>query len=203
MMINTDNNGINTSRDGILPPVLKTLIDLGPLAVFYTAESYSDIFIATGFLMVACTISFAISWTLTRKISLLPILTLVFALIFGGFTLLFKDDSFIKLEVTITNAILGIFLVGGMLFNKSLLKLIFGDFAGLSQEGWNKITWRMGWFFIAIAILNEAVWRSVDTDIWVNFRVFGILGLTFAFLLSQIPLTMRHMIGESPDKTNR
>lgn len=185
-----------------MPAFVKTLVDIGPLIVFYVAESYSDIFIATGFLMVACTISFAVSWVMTRKFALLPLLTLAFALIFGGFTLLFEDDSFIKIEVTITNAVLGIFLVVGMFFNKSLLKLVFGDFADLKEEGWNKITWRMGWFFIAIATLNEIIRRSVETDIWVDFRVFGILGLTLAFLLSQIPMTMRYMAEEPPDETS-
>ncbi len=185
-----------------MPGIVKTLVDLGPLIIFYVAESYSDIFVATGFLMVACTIAFIVSWTMARKIAILPILTLVFALIFGGFTLLFEDATFIKIEVTITNALLGIFLVGGMFFQKSLLKVIFGDFAELTKEGWDKITWRMGWFFIVIAILNEIVWRSVETDLWVDFRVFGILGLTFAFLISQIPMTMRHMVDETTDDTN-
>lgn len=180
-----------------MPPILKTLVDIGPLIVFYVAESYYDIFVATGFLMVACVIAFAVSWKYTRKIALLPVLTLAFALVFGGFTLLFEDDSFIKIEVTITNALLGVFIVGGMFFGKSLLKILFGDFAPLSEEGWNKISWRMGWFFIVIAVLNEVVWRSVETDIWVDFRVFGILGLTFLFLISQIPMTMRYMEDET------
>lgn len=181
-----------------MSPIVKTLVDIGPLVIFYVTESYSDIFVATGVLMVACLIAFAISWTLSRKIALLPVLTLVFALVFGGFTLLFEDDSFIKIEVTITNALLGVFLIGGMFFKKSLLKLLFGDFAGLDETGWNIITWRMGIFFLAIALLNEFVWRSFDTDIWVDFRVFGILGLTCVFLASQIPLIMAHMEEETP-----
>lgn len=184
-----------------MPAVIKTLVDLGPLIVFYIAESYSDIFVATGILMVACTIAFIVFWTMERKIALLPVLTLAFALIFGGFTLVFEDAVFIKIEVTVTNGLLGIFLVGGMFFGKSMLKLVFGDYASLDQESWNKITWRMGWFFIAIAALNEAVWRTVSTDIWVDFRVFGILGLTFVFLISQIPMIMRHMDDETPDET--
>ena len=144
-----------------MPALVKTLVDLGPLIVFYVSESYADIFVATGFLMLACAIAFTVSWTMTRKIALLPALTLAFALVFGGATLLFEDDSFIKIEVSLTNGLLGVFLVGGMLFKKSLLKLIFGNYAGLEEEGWNKITWRMGWFFISIAVLNEIVWRSI------------------------------------------
>lgn len=182
-----------------MPPIVKTLVDIGPLIIFYVAESYSDIFTATKFLMVACLVAFAVSWHMSRKIALLPILTLVFALIFGGLTLLFDNDIFIKIEVTATNALLGIFLIGGMYFEKSLLKILFGDFANLDDEGWKKITWRMGWFFIAIAILNEIVWRSVATDLWVTFRVFGILGLTFIFLLSQGPMIMRHLEDDAPD----
>lgn len=185
-----------------MPPMVKTLVDIGPLIVFYVAESYTNIFVATGYLMVACTIAFIVSWVFSKKIALLPLLTLAFALIFGGFTLLFEDDSFIKIEVTITNALLGIFLLVGMYFEKSLLKLLFGDFASLNDEGWNKMTWRMGWFFTGIALLNEAVWRTVETDLWVDFRVFGILGLTMVFLLSQIPMTMRHMVDEPDDQSS-
>ncbi|MFK5979001.1 MAG: inner membrane-spanning protein YciB [Rhizobiaceae bacterium] len=183
-----------------MPTIVKTLVDIGPLIVFYVTESYSDIFVATGFLMVACLIAFAVSWKMTKKLALLPLLTLAFALVFGGFTLLFEDDTFIKVEVTLTNGLLGIFLLGGMYFEKSLLKILFDSFADMTEEGWNKITWRMGWFFVAIAILNEFVWRTFSTDIWVDFRVFGILGLTFAFLAIQAPTAMRHMVDESSVK---
>ncbi|MCP4074502.1 MAG: septation protein IspZ [Hyphomicrobiales bacterium] len=185
-----------------MPPIIKILVDICPLLVFYIAENYADIFVATGLLMIACAIAFTVSWSMTRKIAILPLLTLVFALVFGGFTLLFDDESFIKIEVTVTNALLGIFLLGGMVFDKSLLKMLFGEFAALNEEGWNKTTLRMGWFFIAIAFTNEIVWRSLDTDIWVKFRVFGILGLTFCFLASQIPMIMRHLEEETVDDSD-
>ncbi len=180
--------------------LVKTLVDIGPLIIFLIVDGYAGIFVATGFLMIACLIAFYISWSLTHKIALLPVLTLVFVLIFGGLTLLLKDDSFIKIEVTITNALLGIFLLGGMIFRQPLLKLLFGEIAHLDDEGWHKMSWRMGWFFVGIALLNEVVWRSVETDTWVSFRVYGILGLTLIFLLSQIPVTLRHMVKDNSEK---
>jgi intracellular septation protein len=185
-----------------LSSIVKLLVDVCPLLVFYITVKYTDIFVATGVLMIACIIAFIVSWSMIRKIALMPVLTLAFALVFGGFTLLFDDESFIKIEVTVTNALLGIFLLGGMAFNKSLLKLLFGGIAALDDEGWNKTTLRMGWFFITIAFLNEVVWRSLDTDIWVNFRVFGILGLTICFLASQIPTILIHMEEEPVDEPN-
>jgi len=121
-----------------------------------------------------------------------PVVTLVFVLAFGALTLALHDATFIKLKVTIINALFGAILVGGLAFGRSLLKPVFGEAMALDDEGWKKLTLRWGLFFFAIAILNEIVWRSVTTDMWVNFKVFGILPLTFIFALAQMPLMQRH-----------
>lgn len=177
-----------------ISPVLKSVIDLGPLLLFFAADQLADIFWATGVLMVAVAIAFAVSWKLTRQIPILPSVTLVFVFIFGGLTLLLGDEEFIKIEVTLTNALCGVFLLGGLAMGKSLLKIAFGEMTDLDDVGWHKLTLRMGLFLIAVALVNEAVRLSVSTDLWVMFRVYGILGLSALFFLLQIPLIKRHLI---------
>ncbi|MHA1189177.1 MAG: inner membrane-spanning protein YciB, partial [Alphaproteobacteria bacterium] len=164
-----------------MPPILRILVDLGPLLSFFVVEQVSNIFLATGVLMVAVIAAFAVSWTMTRQIPILPSATLVFVLIFGGLTLYLGDDEFIKIEVTLTNALCGLFLLGGLAMGKSLLKIAFGAVIDLDNTGWRKLTMRMGVFLIAIAAINEAVRQTLSTDIWVMFRVYGILGLTAVF----------------------
>lgn len=185
-----------------MPPILKSLIDLGPLLLFFAVDQLADIFLATAVLMVAVAAAFAVSWKKTRKIPILPSATLVFVLIFGGLTLLLGDEEFIKIEVTLTNALCGLFLLAGLVMGKSLLKIAFGDVTDLDDPGWHKLTLRMGLFLIAIAAVNEVVRRSVATDLWVMFRVYGILLLTALFFVSQIPLIKRHLIEKGTAGTN-
>ena len=179
-----------------MPPMLRILIDLGPLLLFFAVDQLADIFLATAALMVAVAAAFAVSWKMTRTIPILPSATLVFVVIFGGLTLLLGDEEFIKIEVTLTNALCGLFLLAGLAMDKSLLKIAFGDVTELDDPGWRKLTLRMGLFLIAIAATNEVVRRSLPTDLWVIFRVYGILLLTALFFLSQIPLIRRHMIDD-------
>ena len=185
-----------------MPPMLKILIDLGPLLLFFAVDQLANIFQATAVLMVAVAAAFAVSWKMTRKIPILPSATLVFVLIFGGLTLLLGDEEFIKIEVTLTNALCGLFLLAGLAMGKSLLKIAFGDVTELDDLGWHKLTLRMGLFLIAIAAINEVVRRSLSTDLWVMFRVYGILLLTALFFLSQIPLIKRHLIEDGKTGTN-
>ena len=183
-------------------PVLKGSIDLGPLLLFFAVEQLADIFLATGVLMVAAATAFAVSWKLTRQIPILPSVTLIFVFIFGGLTLLLGDEDFIKIEVTLTNALCGLILLGGLAMGKSLLKIAFGEMTTIDDLGWHKLTLRMGVFLIAIAVVNEVVRRSAPTDLWVMFRVYGILVLSALFFLSQVPLIKRHMIEDSTNGSN-
>lgn len=175
-----------------MPPVLKVVVEAGPLVAFFIANAKAGIFWGTGIYMVAAAIALAVAWVMTRRIAIVPVVTLVFVLAFGALTLALHDATFIKLKVTIINALFGAILVGGLAFGRSLLKPVFGEAMALDDEGWKKLTLRWGLFFFAIAILNEIVWRSVTTDMWVNFKVFGILPLTFIFALAQMPLMQRH-----------
>ena len=185
-----------------MPPLLKSAIDLGPLLLFFVAEQMADIFLATGVLMAAVAVAFAVSWKLTRKIPILPSVTLIFVFIFGGLTLLLGDEDFIKIEVTLTNALCGVILLGGLAMGNSLLKIAFGEMIELNDLGWHKLTLRMGVFLIAIALTNEVVRASVSTDLWVMFRVYGILVLAALFFLAQMPLINRYMIDEEETGTD-
>ena len=115
-------------------------------------------------------------------------------LIFGGLTIYFDNEVFIKMKPTIINLIFAIILYGGMLVKKPLLKILLGAALRLEEEGWRILTYRWIGFFIALAVLNEIVWRTQTTDIWVNFKVFGILPITFIFTVFQVPLINKYKI---------
>jgi intracellular septation protein len=127
----------------------------------------------------------------------MPLVSGVVIVVFGGLTLALQDELFIKLKPTIVNTLFGLILLGGLYFRKPLLALVLDSLFHLDDEGWRKLTLRWALFFFVLAALNEVIWRSVGTDLWVNFKVFGILPLTLLFALSQAPLMSRHMIGES------
>jgi intracellular septation protein len=181
-------------------PGLKIAIELGPLLVFFFANARWGIFAGTAVYMAAAAVALAVNWVLTRKIAIMPIVALAFVVAFGALTLLLHDDTFIKLKVTIINALFGIMLVGGLMAGKPLLKVVLGETIDLDDEGWRILSWRWALFFFAVAGLNEVVWRTMSTDAWVNFKVFGLLPLTFVFALSQGPLMQRHMRGDSADQ---
>jgi intracellular septation protein len=180
-----------------LPGWLRTLIEWGPLIAFFIANARGGIFWGTGIFMAATAVALALSWTLTRRLAMVPLIGAVFVAVFGGLTLWLQNDTFIKVKVTLVNLLFGSILLTGLYFGKQFLKLVLGEALKMDDEGWRILTLRWGLFFFALAALNEAIWRSVSTDLWVNFKVFGILPLTLLFALSQAPLMNRHMIGES------
>jgi intracellular septation protein len=175
-----------------MPPLVKILVEAGPLVAFFIANARAGIFWGTGTYMVAAAIALTVAWIMTRRIAIVPVVTLVFVLAFGALTLALHDDTFIKMKVTLINTLFGAILAGGLMFGRSLLKPVFGEAMALDDAGWKKLTLRWALFFFFVAGLNEAVWRSVSTDTWVNFKVFGILPLTFVFALAQMPLMQRH-----------
>ncbi len=177
-----------------MPPLVKTLMDFGPLVAFFIANWLGGIYVATGVLMVAIAIASVVSWSMTRRIAPMLIVTLVFVLIFGGLTLVLQDETFIKIKVTLVNSLFGSILLGGLYFGKSLVKFVMGEFFNMDETGWRKLSMRWGLFFFAMAGLNEVVWRSVSTDTWVTFKVFGLLGLTMVFGMCQLPLIQQHLI---------
>jgi intracellular septation protein len=194
-----------------LNPLLKLALELGPLGVFFFANARADIYWATGLFMVATLAALAVSYAMTRKLPIMPLVTGVVVVVFGGLTLWLHDDTFIKLKPTIVNTLFGAVLLGGLAFGRPLLGYVFDSVFRLTDEGWSKLTLRWGLFFLALAVLNVVVWKGADayypgdtkaaTDLWVNFKVFGIMPLTFLFTLFQLPLITRTTISDEKTET--
>ena len=179
----------------------KLLIEMGPLVCFFIANwvagkflGGTGIFWGTGIFMVATVIALTASWLLTRKIAMVPLVSAIFVAIFGALTLWLHNDLFIKVKVTLINALFGAVLLGGVAFGRSYLKLVMGEAVKLSEAAWRTLSIRWGLFFLFLAVLNEVVWRSVSTDQWVNFKVFGLLPLTLVFAIANAPFMSKHMI---------
>ncbi len=165
--------------------IFKLLIDIGPLAVFFVFYTRSDLKTAILPFMIATIIAVLFSYIIEKKIPIMPTVGAVIILIFGGLTIYFDNETFFKMKPTIINLLFAGILYGGVIFNKPLLCYLLGATLKLQDEGWDILTKRWIGFFIALAILNEIIWRTQTTDIWVNFKVFGILPITFIFTLTQ------------------
>ncbi|MEM8838112.1 MAG: septation protein A [Pseudomonadota bacterium] len=192
-----------------LHPLLKFALELGPLALFFLANSYGErfaeyipflaglggnIYIATAVFMVAMVVSLSISWALVRSLPIMPLVSLVVVLVFGGLTLYLQNETFIKLKPTIVNVFFGSVLMIGLLYGKSLLAYVFDSAFKITDEGWRILTFRWALFFFFLAVLNEVIWRSYSTDFWVAFKVWGVMPITMAFAMSQLPLLNRHSL---------
>jgi intracellular septation protein len=172
----------------------KLLIDIGPLAIFFIFYTRSGLQASILPFMVATVIAVLFSYILEKKIPIMPTVGAGIILLFGGLTIYFDNDVFFKMKPTIINLLFAVILYGGILINKPLLKYLLGAALKIEEEGWKILTQRWIGFFIALAILNEVVWRTQSTDIWVNFKVFGILPITFIFTMTQFPLIKKYQI---------
>jgi len=205
-------------------PLLKLLLDIGPLAVFFATFRYGrtlleipaihdllapvtgaqalaghggPLFVATAFFMAAILIGLGVSWWLAHHIPRMMLVTAAVVAVFGGLTLWLQDETFIKMKPTIVYCIFAATLGFGLIRGRSYLKALMGMALPLDDTGWMKFTRRWVIFFVAMAVLNEAIWRSQPTETWVAFKTFGALPLTFLFLALQWPLLKRHMVEES------
>lgn len=178
--------------------VIRLARDLGPLIVFFAAYEFFGIFVATGCFMVAVLVALAAGYLYEKRLAPMPLLTAALVLIFGGLTLYLRNDIFIKMKPTVLYALFGVLLLGGLAFNQLLIKHVFSDAFDLNEEGWRRLTWRWGVFFVGLAVLNEIVWRNFSTSIWVNFKVWGIIPLIFLFAVAQTPLLMKHGVESNP-----
>lgn len=190
-MSQTETTKTATSESGT-QQLLKFIVELGPLVVFFLTNARAGIFWGTGLFIAATLISLAASRILFGRIPVMPLITAFVVVIFGGLTLLLQDELFIKLKPTIVNGIFATVLFGGLYFGKSLLSYLFGDVFSLTEEGWRKLTFRWACFFVFLALLNELAWRLLTTDQWVTFKVFGIMPITMVFAISQVGLLQRH-----------
>lgn len=199
-------------------PWLKLAIEAGPLVVFFLVNGRKGLpefrhlwlpagaepivgqalFEATGAFMIATIIALVAGWSLERKLPVMPLVSGIFVLLFGGLTLYLADETFIKLKPTLVNCLFAVILFGGLLFGKPLLKPLFGAAVQLTDRGWRLLTIRWAVFFVVLAVLNEIVWRGFSTDFWVSFKLFGIMPLTFLFAAAQTPLFLREQIPDDP-----
>ncbi|MBB3905419.1 septation protein A [Methylobacterium brachythecii] len=192
-----------------LPPLLKLVLEIGPLVIFFLGNAYAEkfgiapdqkLFAATGVFIGATMVALGVHYALIRRLPIMPLVSGVVVVVFGGLTLALQDKTFIMMKPTIVNSLFGLVLLGGLLFRKSLLSVVLDSVFALTEEGWRKLTFRWGLFFLALAVLNEVVWRTQTEDFWVSFKVFGIMPLTVVFALAQTPLLMRY---ERKDETQQ
>ncbi len=183
---------MQTTKKPQLNPLLKLVLDLGPLVLFFVANGRYGIYAATAAFMVAVLVALVVSYAMTRRLPIMPVVTAFIVVVFGGLTLILHDATFIKVKPTIIYALFGTVLLGGLYFNKPLLGVVFDSLFHLTDEGWRKLTWRWAIYFLALAALNEIVWRNVSTNAWVDFKVFGVTPLTFIFAALQTPLVKKY-----------
>ena len=182
---------LKSAKDSEQSVAGKLLIELGPLLIFFGVNAANGIFAGTAAFMVATIIALGLAWWLYRKVPVMPVVSAVLVLAFGGLTLYLHDETFIKLKPTIVYTMFAILLIGGLVVRKPVLAFLFGPVFNLTDEGWRKLTIRWVVFFLAMAVLNEFVWRNFSTDHWVSFKAFGFLPITFLFAMSQVPLMQR------------
>ena len=176
---------------------VKLFIDIGPLAIFFIYYKLSgDLIDAILPLMLATVVAVIISYVLEKKIPIMPTLGAGIVVIFGGLTIIFDNKIFIFMKPTIINIIFAGILYGGIILKKPLLKYLLGSALKLEEDGWFILTQRWAAFFIALAVLNEIVWRTMSEEFWVTFKVFGILPITFIFTITQFPLIKKYQVDD-------
>ena len=173
------------------PKWMKPIAEYGPLAVFFLAYWKWDLLTATGWLMGATVVALSIYYVFSRHVPMMPLMTAIIVGIFGGLTLWLQDETFIKMKPTIVEGLFSVILLGGLVFKRPLLKQLMGHAWPMKDRGWRLLSLRFAIFFAAMAVLNEIVWRNYPTDVWVTFKVFGLMGLTLIFAISQAPLMKR------------
>jgi intracellular septation protein len=175
-----------------LNPFVKLALDIGPLLLFFVANSRLGIFAGTAVFMVAIVAALGISYAMTRRWPIMPVVSAIIVLVFGGLTLVLHDETFIKVKPTIIYGLFALILGGGLLFGRSFIAIMFDQMFNLTPRGWRILTLRWALFFLAMAILNEIIWRAESTDFWVGFKAFGVIPLTMIFAVTQMPLIKRY-----------
>lgn len=181
-----------------LSPVMKNILEYGPLAVFFAAfllfkgqdvvvmgETYGGFIVATAIFVPVLALATLIGWVMSGEISKMQIVTLVLVVVFGGLSVAFNDERFFKTKPTIIYMLFAAILGFGLLRNTSYMETVLGQSLKMSHEGWMILARRMTVFFLGLAIANEAVWRTMSTETWVYFKTFGLPLAMFVFLISQ------------------
>ena len=178
---------------------IKFVTDFGPLVIFffYYYNSDKDLTVAIPPFIIATLTALVVVWFLEKKIPMVPLIGGILISFFGGLTIYFNNPVFLYIKPTIINILFGLALLFGKYFTKEpILKKIMGKSVALTDIGWNLLNKRWIFFFFSLAILNECVWRTQSEEFWVNFKVWGLLPITFIFTGFQIPLINKHKIDE-------
>jgi intracellular septation protein len=180
-------------------PGLRLALDYGPLLVFFAfnfltpGPAIARIIAATAAFMVAMVVALGISWWKTRHVPPMLLVSGALVLVFGGLTIWFQDERFIKMKPTFVYTIFAATLGFGLATGRPLLQMLLESaYPGLTAAGWRKLTRNWAVFFVFMAVLNEAVWRSTTTDFWVGFKLWGAIPLTLVFAIANVPMLMRH-----------
>lgn len=182
------------------PQLRRSVIDFGPLLLFFVAYKLGNLYAATATVMAAAVAAAGLGYWFDRKLHPVPVITAVIVLLFGGLTLYLNDATFIKMKPTMVYGLLGVLMLGGLAFKQPFAKYVFGSTIEMSDESWRALSWRFGLFFFGMAIINELIWRNFSNDIWVDFHVFGAIALTVLFSLSQVPFLLSRQIEDKvPD----
>jgi intracellular septation protein len=181
-------------RHSNMNPLTRLVVEFGPLGAFFVGYFLWDLMVATAVFIPAMLVSLAISIKLERRVPLMPLVTTIVVVIFGGLTLILNDDTFIKMKPTIVNGLFAFALFVGLAFGRAFLKYLFGPAFQLDEEGWKKLSFRWAFFFVFLAVLNEIIWRTQSESFWVSFKVFGMMPITVVFALTQLPLIQKHSI---------
>jgi intracellular septation protein len=178
---------------------VKAVLDFAPLLVFFVANRVADIYVATAAVMTTTLAAMAIARFVYGRIQPMLWLVGIMVFVFGTATLLFHDAEFIKIKLTVIYALLASVLLFGMATKRPLLQMVLGEtFPALTAAGWRKLERNWIVFFIALAVLNEVLRRTLSTDHWVTFKVFGVTILTFVFAVAQTPILLRHAPKDVP-----
>jgi intracellular septation protein len=173
-------------------PLFKLATELGPLVIFFAANAKFGLFVATGAFMVAIVAAIVASYVVVRHVPLTAIVTAFIVLVFGGLTLFFHDEMFIKVKPTIIYSLFAATLGIGLMFGRSFIAVMFDQMFNLTAQGWRILTVRWAIFFALMAVLNEIIWRTQTTDFWVAFKAFGVIPITAIFAMAQTPLVKRY-----------
>ena len=176
------------------PQLRRSLVDFGPLVLFFIAYRLFDLYAATATIMAAAVAALVLGYVFDRKLHPVPLVTAIIVVIFGGLTLYLNDKMFIKMKPTMIYTLLAAVLFGGLWFNRPFVKNIFGTALVLEDKAWRALTVRFASFFIIMAVLNELIWRNFSENVWVNYHVFGAIALTLLFCIAQVPFLMKHQI---------
>ena len=178
-------------------PIIKFLTDFGPLVIFFTIyfKGENDLKVAIPPFIIATLIALAVVYLSEKRIPMVPLLSGLLITLFGGLTIYFDNKIFFYMKPTIINLLFAAVLFFGKYFTqKPLLKIFFENAFNLEDEGWKKLNYRWMGFFIFVAILNEIVWRTQSEAFWVNFKVWGLLPISFVFAASQISLINKYKL---------